>query len=354
MIAALVDGQPADEVFDPEFRRWGDLAPRDRGRGRRIVAGKVVAAGPRHGLLRRCARGGDLGGGGRTGLPGRRPPGGQPRRRRRHDRRHRRSARRRPVGCIRASRPTGGTRSCSATGSRRWRRACTTRHGPPGPTAWRISQRLLRRPARASGRPGPTTRSCTPGGWATASSRASTRVTTTRTSPARRSTSWPTPGSARSSTSRPRRTGCRPTRTLVAAVAEARRLDLRHHRRPIPDLGVIDDPGYDEIVALIAVERRAGRGLRPLLGRRRSHRHGRRLPAAARRDRRRRRRRATGRAAGRHAQGRPALSRDAGAGRRPAPPADVGTKGGLISAALRRVPSVVTGSLNATTGVDPG
>ena len=97
---------------------------------------------------------------------------------------------------------------------------------------------------------------------------------------------------------------------------------------PIPDLGVVDDAGYDEIVDRRSPGPPAGRRLRPLLGRRRPNRHGHRLPAAARRDRRRRRRRAAGRAAGRHPQGGPALSRDAGAGRRPALADDVGTKGG--------------------------
>ena len=45
---------------------------------------------------------------------------------------------------------------------------------------------------------------------------------------------------------------------LVVAVAAAREVDLRYERRPIPDFGVVDDAGYDEIVALITASRRRG------------------------------------------------------------------------------------------------
>ncbi|MBN2624648.1 MAG: ADP-ribosylglycohydrolase family protein [Acidimicrobiales bacterium] len=45
---------------------------------------------------------------------------------------------------------------------------------------------------------------------------------------------------------------------IVAEVATARQLDLQHVRCPIPDFGVIDDAGYDRIVGLIAEARRRG------------------------------------------------------------------------------------------------
>lgn len=46
---------------------------------------------------------------------------------------------------------------------------------------------------------------------------------------------------------------------LVKEVAAARGLDLRHERHGIPDLGVVSDPDYDEILRLIAeAERRGG------------------------------------------------------------------------------------------------
>jgi hypothetical protein len=38
---------------------------------------------------------------------------------------------------------------------------------------------------------------------------------------------------------------------LVVEVAEARRLDVRHERFPIPDLGVVDDDRYDEVARII-------------------------------------------------------------------------------------------------------
>lgn len=46
--------------------------------------------------------------------------------------------------------------------------------------------------------------------------------------------------------------GLAPYAPLVAAAAEARGLDLRHERFPIPDFSVVDDAGYDEVLALIA------------------------------------------------------------------------------------------------------
>jgi ADP-ribosylglycohydrolase len=49
-----------------------------------------------------------------------------------------------------------------------------------------------------------------------------------------------------------------PYAAAVEAAAAARRLDLRHHGTGIPDFGVVDDAGYDEIVALVG--RAKGRG----------------------------------------------------------------------------------------------
>ena len=42
-----------------------------------------------------------------------------------------------------------------------------------------------------------------------------------------------------------------PYQPLVAEVAEARCLDVRHERFPIPDLGVVDDHRYDEVAQTI-------------------------------------------------------------------------------------------------------
>jgi len=42
-----------------------------------------------------------------------------------------------------------------------------------------------------------------------------------------------------------------PYQPLVAEVAETRRLDVRHERFPIPDLGVVDDHRYDEVARTI-------------------------------------------------------------------------------------------------------
>lgn len=46
--------------------------------------------------------------------------------------------------------------------------------------------------------------------------------------------------------------GLAPYAPLVADAAEARALDLRYRRFPIPDFSVVDDEGYDEVVAIIA------------------------------------------------------------------------------------------------------
>lgn len=46
--------------------------------------------------------------------------------------------------------------------------------------------------------------------------------------------------------------GLAPYATVVADVAEARDLDLRHEPFPIPDLGVVADDGYDDVLAVIA------------------------------------------------------------------------------------------------------
>jgi Cyclin-dependent kinase inhibitor 3 (CDKN3) len=45
---------------------------------------------------------------------------------------------------------------------------------------------------------------------------------------------------------------------IVWDVALDRRFEIKHFPRPIPDLGVIDDAGYDDIVGLILAERQWG------------------------------------------------------------------------------------------------
>ena len=49
-----------------------------------------------------------------------------------------------------------------------------------------------------------------------------------------------------------------PYRTVVGDVAAARRLDVRHVSFPIPDLGVVDDPLYDEVTRVIEAGLRRG------------------------------------------------------------------------------------------------
>ncbi|MGI8757969.1 MAG: protein-tyrosine phosphatase family protein [Acidimicrobiales bacterium] len=49
-----------------------------------------------------------------------------------------------------------------------------------------------------------------------------------------------------------------PYQPLVAAVAEARRLDLRHERFPVPDLDVVDDHRYDDVARIIEDGRTRG------------------------------------------------------------------------------------------------
>jgi ADP-ribosyl-[dinitrogen reductase] hydrolase len=53
--------------------------------------------------------------------------------------------------------------------------------------------------------------------------------------------------------------GLAPYSELVKEVAAARGLDLRHERRGIPDLGVVDDARYDETLRLIAEAEERGR-----------------------------------------------------------------------------------------------
>lgn len=56
-------------------------------------------------------------------------------------------------------------------------------------------------------------------------------------------------------------------------LARLRHLDVAHHQCSIPDLGVIDPSGYREIVALIRHQVAAAARVRPLLGRRGTHRN---------------------------------------------------------------------------------